>query len=431
MAHPSTPTPPDPQRSGAVLTHMPAIDGLRGVAILMVLCHHFTPAVSGSVFTKRLLETAHVGWVGVDLFFVLSGFLITSILLRTRSAPDYFLNFYARRTLRIFPIYYLTLFALLVVLPFAIDVPLLHTFVMHWFGKVAKDLPAMMNGQSWLWLYGTNVKVALEGERWGAVNHFWSLAVEEHFYLVWPVVVFLVPREKLKRVCLTLILGAPVLRLMMMLAGMDSVVPYVLTFSRVDSLAMGALMAVLISERNGLETWRPRIAAGAMISTAGVIALLLCYRRFDRDDLITTFVGYTFLALISAWLVLAASQVRAGTGAAKVVANPVFTSLGRYSYGIYVTHMFFAPTFILLFPWTGLHKITGAYWSAIVLHAALSIACAWGIAWCCYHGFEKHFLRLKGFFDYRKPVGTPAIAPPRVHTIARPIRTFRPLRQAA
>jgi len=410
---------------------MPAIDGLRGLAILVVMCHHFTPAVSGSHLTRRMLETAHTGWIGVDLFFVLSGFLITSILLRTRSAPDYFLNFYARRTLRIFPIYYFTLAVVLVGLPAMMQVPHLSQFIAHWFGRLTQDLPPMLNGQSWLWLYGTNVKVALEGERWGAVNHFWSLAVEEHFYLVWPLVVYFVPRSNLKRVCLTLILGAPLLRAMLMLVGMDSVVPYVLTVTRVDSLAIGALMAVLISERDGLQIWRPRIGAAAIVSACGLATLILCYRRLDRDDFLTTFVGYTFLALVSAWLVLAAAQIKSGTRACRVIANPVLRSLGKYSYGLYVTHMFFAPTFVLLFPWTGLHKLTGSYANAIIAHAALSIACSWGIAWCCYHGFEKHFLKLKGFFDYRKPVAAGTPATPGVPALPRPLRAFRPLRQAA
>jgi len=415
----------DPQRQGSALSHMPAIDGLRGVAILLVLLHHFTPVASGSHFTRRMIETLHVGWVGVDLFFVLSGFLVTAILLRTRTLPDYFLNFYARRTLRIFPLYYGVIAIVMLLVPTMMQNGLLASGLTWVFGKTLKELPALQTAQSWLWLYGTNLKVAMEGERWGPVNHLWSLAVEEHFYLVWPLVVYFMPKDQLKKFCLMLIGAAPVLRAILMLAGMDSVVPYVLTPCRVDSLAIGALLATVVSERNGLERWLPRLRMLAILSGVGLAALVGYYRRFDREDLFTTITGYTMLAIISAYLVLAAAQVRPGTRMCKIIANPVLSSLGKYSYGIYVTHMFFQPLFNRLFPWETLHKISGSYANAIVLHAALSIAASWGIAWVVFHAYEKHFLKLKALFDYRRPVVETQAPKTPVPTI------FRPMRQAA
>lgn len=416
----------------AVLTHMPAIDGLRGIAILLVLIHHFTPAVSGSAFTKRMLMISHTGWIGVDLFFVLSGFLITCILLKTRSGPDYFLNFYARRTLRIFPIYYITLVALLVVLPALLAVPQLGEAVNTLFSKTTRDLPSMLDGQSWLWLYGTNLKIAMEGDRWGTVNHFWSLAVEEHFYLVWPVVVYFASRGTLKRICMVCILGAPLLRAMLMLGGFDSVVPYVLTVTRVDSLAVGGLLAALITERNGIQKWSSRLTAVAAVSVVMLIAIVAYYKRLNRDDLMTTVFAYSLLATISAWAVLKASQIRIGTRAHTIIANPVLMSLGKYSYGLYVTHMFFVPVYVKLFPWTTLHKLTGSYAWAIVAHATLAILCSWAIAWVCFHAFEKHFLKLKGLFDYRKPAVAPEAAKtPKQLPAPVPAGIIRPMRQAA
>ena len=423
---------PDLTRSGTALAHMPAIDGLRGIAILLVMFHHFTPAVSGSWFEKKMLMGFHLGWIGVDLFFVLSGFLITSILLRTKNAPDYFLNFYARRTLRIFPVYYLTLAAVILGLPALLTLPLVGPFLLTFFGRLIHDLPIMIDGQSWLWLYGTNLKVAVAGERWGAVNHFWSLAVEEHFYLVWPLIVFFCSREKLKSVCLTLILAAPVLRAVLMLAGFDSVVPYVLTPTRVDSLALGGLMSVLLSDKNGLQIWRPRFAAAAMFSLIALVGIVGFYHRLDRDDFVTTFVGYTFLAAISAYLVMECGQIKSGSRACKIIANPVLASLGKYSYGLYVTHMFFAKTFDMLLPWTTLHHLLGSYAAAIIAHAVISIAISWCVAWVSFHAVEKHFLKLKTLFDYRKPVTTSAPAARPVANVFRPIRNaVRPMRQAA
>lgn len=432
-------TPPpsaDALRSGSALTHMPAIDAVRGIAILLVLAHHFTPAVSGTHFTKRMLEVAHTGWVGVDLFFVLSGFLITAILLKTRNGEDYFLNFYARRTLRIFPVYYVALTFMLLALPVLMQMPILQQFIQHYFGKVTRDLPDMVQNQSWLWMYGSNVKIAMDGTRWGlAVNHFWSLAVEEHFYLVWPLIVYFVASPaKLARLCLVCILGAPLLRGMLMLAGFDSVVPYVLTPTRVDSLAVGALVSILMLQPNAVLKWLPRFRWMAIASAVGLAGLVLLYGRYHRDDLLTTVIGYSLLALISAWAVLAASQMKCQSRLSKVLVNPVFISLGKYSYGIYVLHMFFAPAYIQLFGWTALHKLTGSYANAIVAHFILATACSWGIAWLSYNLMEKHFLRLKRFFDYRKPVVATARVPVATDAHAsKPnlVLPTRPLRQAA
>lgn len=408
----------DEHRNGSALMHMPAIDGVRGIAILLVLIHHFTPMVSGTYYTRRMLEAAHTGWIGVDLFFVLSGFLITAILLKTRKGEDYFLNFYARRTLRIFPVYYLVLTVLLLALPAMMQVPAIAQFLGYYFDKVVRDLPAMIDGQSWLWLYGSNVKIALTGERWGAVNHFWSLAVEEHFYLVWPLVIWFVSsRENLIKVCLVCILGAPILRGMLMLAGFDSVVPYVLTPCRVDSLAFGALLSILIMDPSAIGRWVMRFRILALGAATGLVVLVAHYGRFNRDDLLTTVFGYSLLAIVSTWVVLAASQLKSGSLVGRLVANPVFASLGKYSYGLYVTHMFFAPLYIKLFGWPELTKLTGSYPAAIVIHATLAIVCSWAIAWVCYHTMEKHFLRLKSFFDYRR-APQPAVRPATVPTPA-------------
>lgn len=422
--------------AGSVLTYMPAIDGLRGIAILLVLIHHFSPAISGPSFTRRALEAAHMGWIGVDLFFVLSGFLITAILLKTRNNEDYFLNFYARRTLRIFPVYYLTLTVLLLVLPALMQIPALQQFISHFFGKVTRDLPAMMDGQSWLWLYGTNIKVAVEGERWGVVNHFWSLAVEEHFYLFWPLVIWFVKsRANLIKVCMVCILGAPLLRGMLMLAGFDSVVPYVLTPCRVDSLAMGALVSILIVDAKGLIAWTKRLRLLALGSATGLLILVAHYGRFNRDDLFTTVLGYTLLATFSAWCVLACAQLRSGTKTTRIIANPVLSSLGKYSYGIYVTHMFFAPAYTKAFGWNTLMGLTGSYNAAIVIHIVLATTCSWAIAYVSYHLVEKHFLRLKAFFDYRKATA-PAAQPVQATEPASPrnaiaIAPRQAMRQAA
>jgi peptidoglycan/LPS O-acetylase OafA/YrhL len=150
-------------------SHLAPLDGLRGVAVLLVMVCHFGPelpvATRGANALARVLSA---GWVGVDLFFVLSGFLITRILLAARGSPGYFTNFYARRVLRIFPLYYATLLMVFVVLP--------------WLGVTAAPEPAASH-QAWLWTYTSNLLVArLRSFVFltpaANLNHFWSLAIE-------------------------------------------------------------------------------------------------------------------------------------------------------------------------------------------------------------------------------------------------------------
>jgi peptidoglycan/LPS O-acetylase OafA/YrhL len=212
---------------------------------------------------------------------------------------------------------------------------------------------------------------------------------------------------------------------MLMLAGFDSVVPYVLTPCRVDSLAIGALASVLVTQPSGLKVWLPRSAWLAGLAAVVLGVTIFSTGRLHRDDLLTTTLGYSMLAIISAFLVLAAASIKSGTLACRIVANPVLSSLGKYSYGLYVTHMFFNELFIKFFPWTGLHALLGSYPRAIVAHAVLSIACSWVIAYVCFHAFEKHFLKLKTLFDYRRPVTVPTPTQATRPTIAMPARAYR------
>lgn len=386
--------------------HMPGLDGLRGLAILVVLIHHFTPAVSGSAMTRSMLEVAHTGWIGVDLFFVLSGFLITGILLDTRHTPGYFRNFFARRTLRIAPVYYGTLAVVFGLVPLLVWMGWRSETVVWLFGKTADELAVLSEHQGWLWTYLTNFKIGYDQTRWGVVNHFWSLAVEEHFYLVWPFVVYFCSRRALLWVCGACIIGAPVLRGVLVFMGFDSVVPYVLTPTRVDSLAWGGLVAVLV--RSAIAGHLPKLAITAAIGSAVLlIAIAGGYGRFHRDDTLTTILGYTLLAMLFASFTFAASGATRTSPLGRVLCQRWLMSLGKYSYGIYVLHHFLQVPAQKLFPWSSLTALTGSYLYAIIVHAVLAIAMSWAVAWVVFHAFEKHFLRLKDRFEYRVPVRTP------------------------
>ena len=167
--------------------YFPALDGIRGIAILMVLMHHalmFGKMRSDLLFEKRLHKLLFSGWLGVDLFFVLSGFLITGILIDLKGNKDYFKNFYMRRVLRIFPIYYVFLLLYFTLIP-------LFSYTVH-------DAILPFGEKLWYLLYGINIKYAFSG--WAenvTIGHFWSLAVEEQFYLIWPLIIYLTPKKKL------------------------------------------------------------------------------------------------------------------------------------------------------------------------------------------------------------------------------------------
>src|SRR5690606_28281082 len=239
-------------------TYYLPLDGVRGLAVLAVMLLHFTlfvPMDGAERFLNGWLQT---GWIGVDLFFVLSGFLITGILMDTRDDPHHFRNFYARRTLRIFPLYYAYLVLLFLVLP------ALHE------GYAMEH--ATDDRRIWLWTYMGNFLMARGWEAMPShTTHLWSLAVEEQFYLVWPLLVFAVRRRWLMALCGLTFLGAILTRAYLATQG-AAAAAYVLTPARMDTLAAGALVAVVLRQR-GPDAVRalilPMLASGLFLIGVG------------------------------------------------------------------------------------------------------------------------------------------------------------------
>ena len=210
------------------------LDGLRALAIISVfifhLAQHLFPGIPGLGFVFKLTQQ---GWMGVDLFFVLSGFLITEGLLQTRDQPNYFRTFFIKRTLRIFPVYYFFLLAVA-----------LYFFIF--------SCPARLNElcsvQPVFWLYMQNWLEATGLQiNYSFMGHFWSLAIEEQFYLLWPIIVLIVPPVHLSKVCIGIITTALMLRIAIFI-GFDhpSHFLYFSTVTRLDCLSFGALGAVMM-----------------------------------------------------------------------------------------------------------------------------------------------------------------------------------------
>lgn len=216
---------------------MPELDAVRGVAVLMVVIYHgffwSHPLSHATGLTWLLLKATQPGWLGVELFFVLSGFLITGILVDTRARPQYFRRFYVRRARRILPPY-LVLLAMLLVsgvvgLPFA-------TLALCFLANVAPLFAIPMQ-------YGP----------------LWSLAVEEHFYLAWPVAVRVLEPRRLAAVAWGIALGLPLVRLLAWTRGEEGGL-FLYTWFTVDGLAMGALLALYCAGRQR-RAWRSRASA--------------------------------------------------------------------------------------------------------------------------------------------------------------------------
>jgi len=359
-------------------TRLPALDGVRGLAILGPLAERFNLSTTGGgpIQTVFCLIADH-GWIGVQLFFVLSGFLITGILLDSRDKPSYFRTFYVRRLLRIVPLYYATLVVTLLLLPLLTSSPLPD-------GR-----------QIWLWLFLVNWSQALGGETF-ELPHFWSLAVEEQFYLVWPLVVLLLTPRRLGDLCVLLVIAAFASRWWLAVTGTEGHVIYVLTHCRMDALALGALGALALRSTRAREFIGGHI--GWLLFTAGTLALLgaALTSGFSRETLPGQTAGYLALGIVFLIFVVAAAASdlnRSGTPFARLLRQPGLRMLGKYSYGMYVLHV---PVDRLLKPWFQQWGGTDSPFGQAILYMAFAGAATLAVARVAFIVIERPFLRMKG-----------------------------------
>ena len=374
--------------------HYPGLDGLRALAVLMVFVQHYL------VLSPRY----NWGWTGVRIFFVLSGFLITGILYDTRNAARRWSVFYTRRALRIFPLYYAVL--LLGVLTYPLCKWALHPSYLLW--------PLyLQNFSRFIWPQDvskqyvdhlistrfTNPGVAM------LYGHFWSLCIEEQFYLVWPLVVFAVKRrETLMRICLLIIVLSPLARLW----SLHHVAPLLLhngfeerfTFLQCDGLLLGAYFAL----------WMRGPHPSFTLFAKGALACLLagfCFWEWfslhfyggpfvpDINHALFTSLGFFCINLGSLCLVLLA--IDPNTSISRLLQFRALRWLGSISYGFYVfhdiPHVLYAHIAIHLYPANPKSSVT----ALVGLVGTLVLASA------SYYGFERPFLRLKSRFNADSP----------------------------
>jgi len=371
-----------------VIAYTPALDGLRGIAIILVLFHHFTILKPISGLDQTLADAALIGWSGVDLFFVLSGFLITGILIDARGSDRYFSSFYARRTLRIFPLYYLIVFLSLVVLP---QLP-------AWFDLLAG---AGAPRTQWpYWLYLTNFSVASrDAFLHGVLDVTWSLAIEEQFYLVWAAVVWICPPRALGALCGLTLVVAPIARTLALQQGAEPIDVYVLTHYRADALATGALLAWLL-RRGWFHGQGYAGLALASIALIGVGAVCWMDGSGWWANLWMQRAGYSLLALTSAGMLVAAVAQPATAAWPRVLSVGWLRAFGKYSYCLYLIHlpvMRVVRTFVLR---PDDFAAFGPVWAGQLVFYVAAALPAFAVAWLSWRVFEAPILKLKARFPY-------------------------------
>ena len=310
---------------------IPGLDGLRAVAILLVFFLH--------------ADYVYIGWVGVQLFFVLSGFLITDILLRMKeseSGKDFFKKFYGRRFLRIFPLYYFYLALMLIIAAILIRADYRTNYM---------ELFQAQASYAFVYAYNLfNASAAYSGES-RLIGHLWSLSTEEQFYIFWPLILFLTPKKHLKKLLLAAVLFGPLFRLgvtvlfrfgtVSFLHDDMGVVIYVLPFSQVDAFALGALITQFKFPKARLQFF-------ILLALTPIVGLATQYYSTGALDTVSALGfpfplqydlkqvwGYFYLNYLFALLIYLVVKEKMFL---RLLDNKVMRYLGKVSYGLYVYH---------------------------------------------------------------------------------------------
>jgi peptidoglycan/LPS O-acetylase OafA/YrhL len=352
---------------------MPELNTVRGIAVLMVFLFHafedFTPAAQHLPAWERVfLSTLGFGWMGVNLFFVLSGFLITGILLGSVSRPHYYSRFYRRRALRILPAYYLLLVVLVLV------------------GRISfvrQHTSLAFAGLSFVYL--SNITPLLGVPRDYAP--LWSLAVEEHFYLIWPAAVRVFTRRGLAIAAASICICEPVLRAFAVARGGLWWGPY--TWLSADGLALGALLAIFARSQWGSRTNVLKLASFSALIGMALLVMSLPVPRFMAISLRATSVNYGSLSAlaIALWL---------GTGRYRRLVNlRILSFYGFISYGLYLIH----PLIFHLYNDVSVKYASPFYvgqsFARCLLRLLVALVLAAAVAYVSRITYEEFFLRKK------------------------------------
>jgi peptidoglycan/LPS O-acetylase OafA/YrhL len=347
--------------------YIKSLDGIRAIAALLVLIFHFSQyAIFTSDWGKWIQKIGYLGQTGVSLFFVLSGFLITRILFDQIHKPHYWKNFLIRRALRIFPLYYLYLIFEYFIIPTIYDTGI-------------PDLSL----QWYYWFYLQDFATTFQ---WPAAGpkHFWSLAVEEHFYLIWPFIVLYYKTTKIiYPIFIILIIGA-ITRFFLAYLGYET---YFFTFARMDEIALGAFLAWM-EKNERLDFFKQKIFYLSTICTA-LIAIIM-WGLFSADGLlIVQVVKYNLISLLYFLWLGKTITLSTNHWISKVLCAGFFQFTGKISYGLYV----YQATAVV---W----GLTHGYAKDPLLFLGSLLFFCYAIATVSFFAFEQPILKLKDRLTY-------------------------------
>lgn len=368
--------------------HIDELDGIRGIAILLVFAFHAFKRASyftANPILRYIAQLTSIGWIGVDLFFVLSGFLITSILLQKKDRKDYFKNFYARRILRIFPLYYLMLGIIIYSMSVIAPEDQAH---------IVERLPFyLLYQQNWLMAQGDLPPIYL------LVT--WSLAIEEQFYLFWPFLIYFLKKRALILANIGIILLSTLIRIFMALALDDPIrthyASYYSTISRLDTLALGALIAIIFRESILLQEKLKKIAFPALVSTT-ILVIITALTPNSSEILYTNvpirLAGYSVLAIMGGSSIVLSLTHDEFSLVRRFFRIKLLRFFGKYSYALYLIHPLILQIFLDLL-WDA--KFRG--WQAYVSYLFISFSLTIILALLSWHLLEKRMLSLKKYFE--------------------------------
>jgi peptidoglycan/LPS O-acetylase OafA/YrhL len=371
-----------------VLPKMPALDGLHGVAVAMVLAIHLFWANSESAnkLANVFVRVFMTGWVGIDLFCVLTAFLVTGILFDSLGDAHYFRNFYGRRALRILPLYYLTVAGVFLLYPETTGDGLRNLALLAFF---LDNTP--------LWFH-----LSHGAPPTGILLHLWSLATGVQFYVVWPAIVFLVrDRRALLWIAAAGIVGTPVLRFVLFAHGVPAVNLYHWSVTRMDTLLVGASLALLL--RGPARERVMRSAAYVFWSAAAVCLWIgVSNHGFDRDVIAVIHYGYSAVAF--GFAALLAMALRAGSVAERWLSAGWIRFMGKYSYGLFLLHpLVLTMVEIKIVP--ALHEHVHSLVVFHLLVALITLLLVIPAAMLAFTLVEMPFLRLKRYLRYERGRG--------------------------
>ncbi len=372
-----------------------ALDGVRALAILWVLIHNVGSPDAGAsgVPLKIWILMVNAGWVGVQLFFALSGFLITRILLAAKGGEGWIGHFYARRLLRIVPLYYAFLMFMLFVAPHLEALGPLH--------------PHDTRSSLWYWTYLVNWAAPFGGVM-GTMPHVWSLAVEEQFYLAWPLLVAAWSDRTLAISCLLMTLSALFMRAavhLMFPGEVGSAAAYELTIARWDTIALGALVAIALRHSRVRELLARNLVHIVGVVLSGLLLLTVVQRGLPARGWVTELVGQPLTGIASATLVLACvvtgGLTTRGARLQRTLVGALSTAplrtIGKYSYAIYIFH---SPVHRVLHEYAVTWLNAGGGTQRFCMHiaySALVLAISLAFARVSWLLLEQPFLALKRY----------------------------------